>query len=82
MPEDDSSITHYLTVAELATATRLSKMTIYRLIHAGTLPAVSIGRSFRISQSAVDAYLGRPAADADAADTAAVLPDSPLARDK
>jgi len=47
----------FLTVSEVAKAMRVSKMTVYRLVHAGTLPAVQVGRSFRIPQEAVHAYL-------------------------
>jgi excisionase family DNA binding protein len=36
---------------------RVSKMTVYRLVHAGTLPAVQVGRSFRIPEQAVSDYL-------------------------
>ena len=34
----------FLTVAEVATAMRVSKMTVYRLVHSGELPAVRVGR--------------------------------------
>jgi excisionase family DNA binding protein len=47
----------FLTVAEVATVMRVSKMTVYRLVHAGTLPAVQVGRSFRIPEQAVQDYL-------------------------
>lgn len=47
----------FLTVAEVAEAMRVSKMTVYRLVHAGTLPAVQVGRSFRIPERAVQDYL-------------------------
>ncbi|HEY9408249.1 MAG TPA: helix-turn-helix domain-containing protein [Jiangellaceae bacterium] len=47
----------FLTVAEVATVMRVSKMTVYRLVHAGTLPAVQVGRSFRIPERAVHDYL-------------------------
>jgi excisionase family DNA binding protein len=47
----------FLTVAEVASAMRVSKMTVYRLVHAGTLPAVQVGRSFRIPEQAVTDYL-------------------------
>jgi excisionase family DNA binding protein len=56
-PEAPLGEVHFLTVAEVATAMRVSKMTVYRLVHAGTLPAVQVGRSFRIPQSAVHDYL-------------------------
>ena len=46
-----------LTVAEVATLLRVSKMSVYRLIHSGELEAVRFGRSFRVPDSAVDAYL-------------------------
>jgi len=47
----------FLTVAEVATVMRVSKMTVYRLVHAGTLPAVRVGRSFRVPEQAVHDYL-------------------------
>ncbi|HEU0214163.1 MAG TPA: helix-turn-helix domain-containing protein [Jiangellaceae bacterium] len=47
----------FLTVAEVASAMRVSKMTVYRLVHAGTLPAIQVGRSFRIPEQAVSDYL-------------------------
>lgn len=47
----------FLTVAEVAAAMRVSKMTVYRLVHAGELPAVRVGRSFRVPEEAVDDYL-------------------------
>ena len=36
----------FLTVAEVASIMRVSKMTVYRLVHGGELPAVRVGRSF------------------------------------
>ncbi len=47
----------FLTVAEVATLMRVSKMTVYRLLHSGELPGVQIGRSFRVPEQAVHAYL-------------------------
>ena len=47
----------FLTVAEVATLMRVSKMTVYRLVHAGDLPAARVGRSFRVPRSAVEDYL-------------------------
>jgi len=46
-----------LTVAEVATVMRVSKMTVYRLVHSGELPAVRVGRSYRVDQQAVHDYL-------------------------
>jgi excisionase family DNA binding protein len=47
----------FLTVAEVAAVMRVSKMTVYRLVHGGTLPAVRVGRSFRVPEQAVNDYL-------------------------
>ena len=47
----------FLTVAEVATSLRVSKMTVYRLVHSGDLPAVRVGRSFRVPEKAVQDYL-------------------------
>lgn len=53
----DLSELRFLTVAEVATMMRVSKMTVYRLVHGGTLPAVRVGRSFRVPEQAVQDYL-------------------------
>lgn len=47
----------FLTVAEVAGIMRVSKMTVYRLVHSGELPAVRVGRSFRVPEQAVHEYL-------------------------
>lgn len=47
----------FMTVAEVAAVMRVSKMTVYRLVHSGELPAVRVGRSFRVPAAAVDEYL-------------------------
>ena len=47
----------FLTVAEVAAMMRVSKMTVYRLVHNGELPAVRVGRSFRVPKDALDHYL-------------------------
>ena len=44
----DISDSKFLTVAEVAAMMRVSKMTVYRLVHGGELPAVRVGRSFRV----------------------------------
>lgn len=41
----------YLKVEEIAEAFDVSKMTIYRLIWAGELPAVRLGRAIRVSDA-------------------------------
>jgi len=47
----------FLTVAEVAELMRVSKMTVYRLVHSGELTAVRVGRSFRVPEHAVHTYL-------------------------
>ncbi len=47
----------FLTVAEVAAVMRVSKMTVYRLVHSGELASVRVGRSFRVPESAVHTYL-------------------------
>ena len=58
--------TAYLTSAEVAAALRLSKMTVYRMVRAGTLAADRFGKSYRVPESAVEDYIrasGNPAAE-------------------
>jgi excisionase family DNA binding protein len=55
----------FLTVAEVATKMRVSKMTVYRLVHNGELPAVRVGRSFRVPENAVQTYLQSSYYEAD-----------------
>jgi excisionase family DNA binding protein len=47
----------FLTVAEVAGILRVSTMTVYRLIKAGNLPAVRVGKSYRVREDDVDRYL-------------------------
>jgi excisionase family DNA binding protein len=47
----------FLTVAEVAEVMRVSRMTVYRLVHAGDLASVRVGRSFRVPEHAVHTYL-------------------------
>lgn len=53
----DMSDSKFLTIAEVAAMMRVSKMTVYRLVHNGELPAVRVGRSFRVTEDDVDEYL-------------------------
>jgi excisionase family DNA binding protein len=47
----------FLTVAEVAAVMRVSRMTVYRLVHASELASVRVGRSFRVPENAVHDYL-------------------------
>lgn len=53
------SRTRFLTVREVAEVMRVSTMTVYRLIKAGDLASVRVGKSYRIREEDVDAYLAR-----------------------
>lgn len=53
----DNIQTRFMTVGEVASVLRVSNMTVYRLINAGQLPAVRIGRSFRVREAELDHYL-------------------------
>ena len=55
----------FLTVAEVAAVMRVSKMTVYRLVHSGEMPAVRVGRSFRVPQEALEQYLGTSYVEGD-----------------
>ncbi|MCZ2850256.1 helix-turn-helix domain-containing protein [Modestobacter sp. VKM Ac-2978] len=54
----------FLTVAEVAAMMRVSKMTVYRLVHGGEMAAVRVGRSFRVPATAVRTYLDDARTDA------------------
>ena len=43
----------FMTVTEVADMMRVSRMTVYRMIHSGELPAVRFGRSYRVPLEAV-----------------------------
>lgn len=49
----------FLTVAEVADIMRVSTMTVYRLIKAGDLKAVRVGKSYRLAEDDVDRYLAQ-----------------------
>ena len=55
--EQNFSNVNFLTVQEVAELMRVSKMTVYRMVHAGELPAVRFGRSYRVPANAVGSYL-------------------------
>lgn len=61
MADQGASRTTFLTVAEVADMLRVSRMTVYRWVHAGDMPAVRFGRSFRVPQAAVDQFMDEAA---------------------
>ncbi|MFA6297988.1 MAG: helix-turn-helix domain-containing protein [Nocardioides sp.] len=60
----DLSESKFLTIAEVAAMMRVSKMTVYRLVHGGELPALRVGRSFRVLEEDVNDYLRKSFYDA------------------
>ena len=57
MSERQLGEVQFLTVAEVASIMRVSKMTVYRMVHAGELPAIRVGWSFRVPEDEVHKYL-------------------------
>ncbi|MGL5811454.1 MAG: helix-turn-helix domain-containing protein [Nocardioides sp.] len=53
----DSPDVRFRTVAEVAAMMRVSKMTVYRMLHNGEIPALRVGRSFRVREEDVNEYL-------------------------
>ncbi len=45
-------------MAEVADLLRVSSMTVYRLIEAGELRALRVGKSFRIESDDLESFLG------------------------
>ena len=48
-----------LTVNEVANILRVSNMTVYRLVKGGQIPAIRVGKNYRIKESDVNDYLNR-----------------------
>jgi excisionase family DNA binding protein len=46
-----------LTVNEVANILRVSNMTVYRLVKGGQIPAIRVGKNYRIKESDVNKYL-------------------------
>lgn len=57
-----------LTVAEVAQLMRVSSMTVYRLIKSGQLPAVRVGKNYRLRRSDIEQYLTERAVRVDEED--------------
>jgi excisionase family DNA binding protein len=54
-----------LTVAEVAQVLRVSNMTVYRLIKAGEMPALRVGKNYRIRESELEAFLSAGLIDSE-----------------
>lgn len=53
----------FMTIAEVAEALRVSRMTVYRLVNSHAIHAVRFGRSYRVPESAVESYIEHAAVD-------------------
>ena len=68
MAEGSTPITGpLLTVAEVADVLRVSNMTVYRLIKAGDIPALRVGKNYRIRQTDLSRFLEQGTFAADEA---------------
>ena len=56
-------VSRFMTVSEVADLMRVSKMTVYRLIHSGEMPAIRVGKSFRVPEAAVGQLINSGLAD-------------------
>jgi excisionase family DNA binding protein len=54
-----SSAVKVYTVGEVAETMRVSRMSVYRLIHTGSLASLKVGSTFRVTQAALDSFLTR-----------------------
>jgi excisionase family DNA binding protein len=54
---DISQYDDFLTVPEVAIVLRVSKMTVYRMLHREVLDSIRVGRSFRIPRAEVERAL-------------------------
>jgi excisionase family DNA binding protein len=63
-PTSPQVLGRFFTVAEVARQLRVSNMTVYRLIKAGQLPAVRVGRGYRMRDDDVRKYLNERYMDA------------------
>lgn len=64
MSQSNDDESDFMTVGEIAKRYRVSKMTIYRLIQNGEVPATKIGQSLRVHRDAVEQIPRNAANDA------------------
>jgi len=57
--QPNESRSRVVTVGEVADRLRVSNMTVYRLVQSGEVPALRVGRSYRIREEDLDRYLAR-----------------------
>jgi excisionase family DNA binding protein len=57
LTKDRCAMRTLLTVYQVALKLRVSKMTVYRLIQAGKLPAYRVGRNYRIDPRTIEGLM-------------------------
>ncbi len=57
MARQGPELSRLLTVAEVASVMRVSRMTVYRLIRRGLLKAIRVGRNYRVRQEDLEEFL-------------------------
>lgn len=71
-----------LTAVEVASVLRISKAHLYKMIKSGKIPSVRFGRSVRVKQDALDAFILKNASEAEGAgNTSSVTFAEPPAAD-
>jgi len=59
-PDDDHQLQQVMTVPEIATALRVSRATVYRLVNTGVLPGMRVGKTVRVTRRAVQEFMRTP----------------------
>jgi excisionase family DNA binding protein len=58
--DDDHQLQRVMTVPEIATALRVSRATVYRLVNTGALPGMRVGKTVRVTRRAVQEFTRTP----------------------
>lgn len=58
--DDDHQLQQVMTVPEIATALRVSRATVYRLVNTGVLPGMRVGKTVRVTRRAVQEFMRTP----------------------
>lgn len=67
LTQDSSKWPEFLTVPEVAVILRVSKMTVYRMVHKHEMEAIRAGRGFRVYSASLAAYIASGAVSSEAA---------------